>query len=78
MEVAVPSASGWRKGRVLLIESSQLGFRSSGVFLSLGSDYFQEWPAVGGKKHHRCSEWAALSPHTHPFHLQQAGMSLPV
>lgn len=37
---------GRGKGRVLLLASSRPGFGSSGVFLSLGSDDFQEPPTV--------------------------------
>lgn len=35
------------KHHVLLLESSCMGFWNSGIFCSLGSDYFQEPPTVG-------------------------------
>ena len=63
MEVAVALALGWRNWQVLLLESSRLGFRSSGVFLSLGSDYLQEWLAAGERNTTNAVSGQA-SPHT--------------
>lgn len=44
VRVAGGKLGGWQ---VLLLEPSHLGSQNSGVFLSLGSDYFQEPPTVG-------------------------------
>lgn len=60
------------------LKSSRLGFRSSGVLQSSGLDYSQERPTAGERNTADAVTGRLSFLHTHPFHLQEAGISLPV